>query len=141
MKTAIRYYSRTGNTKKLADAIAQTVGVPAQTVDVPLDEEVDVLFLGSAVYAAGVDQRLKDFIAKLDPAKVKNVVCFSTAALLPSTYGQVSKMLTQKGIPVDRREFHCRGRFQFAHKNRPNAEDLAAVKLFAQEIQKAPARQ
>lgn len=134
MKIAIRYYSKTGNTKKLADAIAQAVGVPALDVDTPLEEPVDVLFLGSAVYAAGVDQKVKDFIAGLDPAKMKNVVNFSTAALLPSTYGQISKLLAAKGIPLDEREFHCRGRFQFVHKNRPNEEDIAQVKQFAKKI-------
>lgn len=134
MRIAIRYYSRTGNTKKLADAIAEVTGVPAETVDVPLEGEVDILFLGSAVYAAGLDQKMKDFIASLDANKVKNVVNFSTAALLPSTYGQVSKLLAAKGVVLDAREFHCRGRFSLVHKDRPNEKDITAVKRFAQEI-------
>lgn len=33
MKIAVRYYSRSGSTKKLADAVAQAVGVTAQTTD------------------------------------------------------------------------------------------------------------
>lgn len=45
MKTAIRYFTRSGNTKKLADAIAGAVGVPALTVAEPLREPVDTLFL------------------------------------------------------------------------------------------------
>jgi flavodoxin len=55
MKIAVRYFSRGGNTKKLADAIANAVGVTAETTDVPLTEDVDILFLGSSVYAYGVD--------------------------------------------------------------------------------------
>lgn len=134
MNIAIRYHSRTGNTRKLAEAIAQAVGVRAETLDVPLEGGVDVLFLGSAVYAAGVDESVKTFIQGLDPSRVKNVVNFSTAALLPSTYGQVSKLLAEQGIPLDAREFRCRGKFSFAHKNRPNAEDLAAVQQFAKQF-------
>jgi len=33
MKTAIRYYTKTGNTKKLAESIANVVNVEAKTVD------------------------------------------------------------------------------------------------------------
>lgn len=36
MKVAVRYYTRGGNTKKLADAISKALGVPAQTTSVPL---------------------------------------------------------------------------------------------------------
>ena len=39
MKIAVRYYSRGGNTKKLADAIAKAVGVEALTADTPLKED------------------------------------------------------------------------------------------------------
>lgn len=131
MNIAIRYVTRTGNTKKLADAIAEAVGIPAETMDVPLDEPVDVLFLGSSVYAAGVDNQVKAFINTLDADKVGRVACFSTAALLPSTYAQVSKLLAARGITADTREYHCRGQFSFAHKGRPNAEDLKAAKSFA----------
>ena len=62
MKIAIRYYTKTGNTKKLAEAIGNEINVEAKTVDEPLTEDVDILFLGSAVYAAGIDQKIKDFI-------------------------------------------------------------------------------
>ena len=63
MTVAVRYFSRTGNTKKLAECVASEAGVTAETVDVALSEKVDVLFLGSAVYAAGVDPSIKDFIS------------------------------------------------------------------------------
>lgn len=134
MKIAIRYYTKTGNTKKLAEAIAEAVSVPAEAVDVPLDDEVDILFLGSAVYAAGVDAKIKDFIHSLDREKVRRVVNFSTAALLPSTYSQVSKLLAEKNILLDEREFHCRGRFKFMHKEKPDLSDISSVKKFAEAI-------
>ena len=137
MNTAIRYYSKTGNTKKLADAISEVSGVEAQTVNVPLDDEVDILFLGSSVYAAGVDEKVKEFIQSLDSKKVKKVVNFSTAAILSSTYSQESKLLSERNIPVDSREFHCRGSFKIMHKNRPNSEDISELKSFVKEILKS----
>ena len=45
MKIAVRYYTKTGNTKKLAMAIAEAVGVEAKPISVPVDEPVDILFL------------------------------------------------------------------------------------------------
>ena len=134
MKTAVRYYTKSGNTQKLADAIAEIAGVAAQTVDVPFEEEVDVLFLGSSVYGFGVDEQISNFIGNLDSGRVKTVVNFSTAALVPSTYSQVYKLLAAKNIPLDRREFHCRGKYKFMHKDSPNEADLNAVKRFADEI-------
>ncbi|MDO5291586.1 MAG: flavodoxin family protein [bacterium] len=134
MKTAIRYYSKTGNTRKLAAAISQIIGVPAETVSHPIDKPVDVLFLGSSVYAAGVDQEIKKFIASLDKAKINRVICFSTAALLPSTYKQVKQLIEERGIPVDEREFHCRGSFKLLHRDRPNEQDLKDVQSFASKI-------
>ena len=90
MKIAIRYYTKTGNTKKLAEAISQVVNVEAKTVDEPLSEDVDILFLGSAVYAAGIDGEVKEFIKNID-VNVGEVVNFSSAALIESTYSQVKK--------------------------------------------------
>ena len=131
MKIAIRYYTKSGNTKRLADAIADVTGIAAETVDVPLGEEVDILFFGSSVYAFGVDEKITAFINSLDRKKVKNVVNFSTAALVPSTYSHVKKLLSAKNIPLDSREFHCRGKFKFMHGDRPNENDINAVKAFA----------
>ena len=84
MKVAIRYYSRGGNTKKLAEAIGEELGLKALTTDTPLEEDVDILFLGSSVYAYGVDDNIKRFIENID-VKVGCVYNFSTAALIRST--------------------------------------------------------
>ena len=90
MKTEIRYYTRTGNTKKLAEAIADALGEEAKEVSVPLAEYTDILFLGSSVYAAGVDENIKEFM-KLNKDKIGKIVNFSTAALISSTYNQVKR--------------------------------------------------
>ena len=46
MNIAVRYYTRSGNTKKLADAVAQTASVESKDIACPLDEKADILFLG-----------------------------------------------------------------------------------------------
>jgi flavodoxin len=133
MKYAVRYYSRTGHMRKMAMSIAEEIGVKAETVDVLINEDIDILFLGSAVYAAGISAEMKKFIACLD-SKVKNVVNFSSAAVLPSSYSQIKKLLKAKNIPLDEREFHCRGQFSALHRGRPNEEDLNNLKEFIKKI-------
>ena len=49
--------------QKMAEAVSSVLGVEAKTLDKPLSNDVDVLLLGSAVYAAGIDGKVKDFIA------------------------------------------------------------------------------
>lgn len=133
MKIAIRYFSRSGNTKKLADAIAEAVGVEAKEVSEPLEEPVDILFLGSSVYAAGVDDAVKKFIGD-NRANIGTLYNFSTAALISSTYKQIQKIAGENGVKVAEEEFHCRGSFAVMHKGRPNQEDLNAVAAFAKKI-------
>ncbi len=133
MKIAIRYYTKTGNTKKLAEAIASVVNVEAKTVDEPLTEDVDILFLGSAVYAAGIDQKIKDFIKSIN-VNVGEVVNFSSAALIESTYKQVKNEVEAKGLKMSENEFHCRGAFKFVHRGKPDKNDLKDVQEFAKRI-------
>ncbi len=133
MKAAIRYYTRGGNTEKLAFAISKATGLPAETIDVPLLEDVDILFLGSSVYGFDVDDQVKQFISNID-VKVGKVVNFSTACLVKSTYKQVGKLLAEKNIPLAKEEYYCRGSFGPMHKGRPNQQDLQAAEAFARKI-------
>ena len=133
MKIAIRYYTKTGNTKKLAEAIGSAINVEAKTVDEPLTEDVDILFLGSAVYAAGIDGKIKEFIKDIN-VNVGEIVNFSSAALIESTYKQVKKEVEAKGLKMSENEFHCRGAFNFVHRGHPNDEDLKNAQEFAKRI-------
>ena len=133
MKIAVRYYSRGGNTKKVALAIAEAAGVEARTVAVPLDEKADVLFLGSAVYAAGVDNAVKLFLEE-NKENIGTVYNFSTASILPSTYKQMQKITGDLGISLSDREYHCRGSFALLHKGHPDEGDLARARAFAKQV-------
>lgn len=133
MKAAVRYYTQTGNTKKLADAITAELGVEAKSIDTPLEEDTEILFLCNSVYWAGVDGKVKQFL-KRPGAKVGQLVNVSTAALIESTYGQMKKLTAGAGIPLSDKEFHCKGSFKALHKGKPDDADLAAVKRFAREI-------
>ena len=134
MKVAVRYYTKTGNTKRLAEAVAEAVGVQALTIETPVTEQVDILFLGNSYYAFTIDSEVRAFVQSLDKDKVGRIVNFGSAAMLNSTYKKIKAVADKVGIPVDVREFHCKGEFKGIHKGRPNEEDLAAVKEFASAI-------
>ncbi|MDR1972114.1 MAG: flavodoxin [Treponema sp.] len=134
MKVAVRYVTRSGNTKKLADAIGQAAQVPALPVTHPLAEPVDLLFLGGSVYGGGVDSALISFIGGLASGTVKKVAVFSTAAITFSAYPQIKRLLAARGIAVESREYHCRGKFAVFHRNRPDDRDCAAAAKFAADL-------
>jgi len=134
MTVAVRYYTKTGNTKRLAEAVAAAVGVEALPLSAPLDERVDVLFLGNSYYAFSNDPEVRSFIRSLEREKVGRIVNFGSAAMLNSTYRKVKEEADRVGVAMDPREFHCRGEFKGIHKGRPNADDLAAAAAFAKSI-------
>ena len=132
MTYAVRYYTKTGNTKKLAEAVAETLGVEALPISEPVKEPVDILFLGNSYYAFSIDPEVRSFVQTLDKNKVGRIVNFGSAAMLNSTYKKVKAEADKVGIPMEAREFHCRGEFKGVHKGRPNAEDLQAAADFAE---------
>lgn len=131
MNIEVRYYSRSGNTKKVAEAIAKAVGVDAKDCSHAINEPVDILFIGGSVYWGGVDKNLKEFISNLDPAKVKCVATFGTSALVKEPDKETEKLVKGKNIPVSSKSFHCRGAFTAMHKGHPNNEDLKQAAIFA----------
>ncbi len=134
MKVAVRYYTKTGNTKRLAEAIASAAGVEALPISTPVTEQVDILFLGNSYYAFNIDPEVRDFIKVLDKDKVKRIVNFGSAAMLNSTYKKVKAEADKVGIPMDEHEFHCKGEFKGIHKGRPNEDDLKAASEFARQL-------
>ena len=134
MKAAVRYYTKTGNTKRLAQAVAEAVGAEALPLDFPVEEPVDVLFLGNSYYAFSIDPEVRDFIRSLDKEKVGRIVNFGSAAMLNSTWKKVKAEADKVGIPMDTREFHCKGEFKGLHKGRPNEADMDAAAAFAKSL-------
>ena len=134
MKAAVRYYTKTGNTKRLAEAVAKAVGVEALPISTPVEDAVDILFLGNSYYAFSIDPEVRGFIKGLDKNKVGRIVNFGSAAMLNSTYKKVKAEADKVGVPMDEREFHCRGEFKGIHRGKPDEDDLKAAAEFARKI-------
>jgi flavodoxin len=133
MTYAVRYYTKTGNTKRLAEAIAKELGVEALPISEAIEEPVDILFLGNSYYAFNIDPEVKAFVGSLDKNKVGKIVNFGSAAMLNSTYKKVKAEADKVGIPMDEKEFHCRGEFKGIHKGRPNQDDVDAAVQFVKQ--------
>jgi len=137
MTYAVRYYTKTGNTKKLAEAIANELGVDALPISEQINEKVDILFLGNSYYAFSIDPEVRDFVRSLDKNKVGAIVNFGSAAMLNSTFKKVKAEADKVGIPMMDKEFHCKGEFKGLHKGRPNSDDLKDAAKFAHELKKS----
>lgn len=120
---AVRYYSKLGNTKTIAEAIAEGAGVKAVSVteEPELKEKTELLFLGGAPYANIMAPELKAYANKLDKAMVGKVVLFTTSNWSRRTVLALKKLLREKGIPVEDTYFyahmlHIQGRVDAARE-------------------------
>ncbi|MSS19139.1 flavodoxin family protein [Pseudoramibacter porci] len=113
MNSAVRYYSRSGNTRLVAEAIAKAMGVKAVAVDdsqAALTQPVDVLFIGGALYAYGIDEHLKAYLDTLKKDQVKKAVVFSTSLVSKHAIALIKAALNEKGIPVAEQTLYFRGK-------------------------------
>jgi flavodoxin len=139
MNIKVLYFSKSGNTRKLAEAIAEKLNTPTESIPpaYPLDN-VKVLFLGSGVYGGKIDQKMVDFIKTLDNKKVKNVALFGTAGSTQDSAIQAMKQqLTARGINVLDESYLCLGKFFLFFKlGHPNAEEIKGAQEFAEKVVK-----
>lgn len=158
MKALVTYYSRTGNTKKLAHAIYDAIHVEkklATLEEVESFEGYDIIFLGFPVQAHSVPAKVIPFFKKL-PAGQK-IALFTTHGSLRG--GRLPKQALEHAASISGRAkilgtFGVRGRVdatlldalskqmehqawaeeaQGAHAH-PNDADLADGRTFAKEI-------
>ena len=129
MSVKVVYCSRSGNTKLVADAIAEAAGVAAVSVTdegAAITEPVDVLFVGGALYAHSIDKNLKAYLAAVPEGNVKKAVAFSTASFSKHAIDVIKKALKAKGIDVA-------DDFLFIKKTASDAQ-LEEAKAFAKKF-------
>lgn len=130
MELAIRYFSRTGNTRKLAFAIGEALGIEAKDLNEPL-KKADILFLGSAVYGAKLDDAVVSYLRNLDKTSISLIIPFSTTAIVKSSYPLIKKIADEQYLKLSEEHFFCKAQAGFLHKGRPNRHDLEQAKAFA----------
>ncbi len=123
MTLAVRYFSKLGNTKTIAEAIAAGAEVaPLSILDEPiLSAPVDILFLGGAPYANIMAPELKKYAENLEQDKVGRVILFTTSNWSRRTIRGLRRILREKGIYVEDDYFyahmlHINGRLEAARE-------------------------
>lgn len=119
---AVRYCSKTGNTQKVADVIAKKVGTVAQSINEPIIEDVDFLFLGGAVHMVTLDNELKEYITHLNKDKIKHVVMFGTSGSILSIRKGLEKALHEKQLPIIKEHL-------FLHGLKPHVNELTTKQV------------
>jgi len=130
--------SRGGNTRKVADAIAEELGVKAGDARASPPDDAKILFLGSGTYGGKPGEAMMKFIES-GTFTGRKVALFGTSASPAGSEKMIAVMadsLKQKGATV-LGSWHCRGRFLLSNWGRPNEEDLDNAKKFAKEMVKS----
>jgi flavodoxin len=136
MKFAVRYQSRGGNTRAVAETIADTLGVKAEPVTVPLDENADILFIGGALYAWRIDKKLKKYLDNIEPEKIGKIAVFGTSGGQENVIKKITEYAAKKGIKADERSLYVPMGFQgnaiFGRKGGNLTErQISRIKKFA----------
>jgi len=104
MKPCVLYFSRTENTKRMAEAISESTKAPAfdMTSSEPsVVEDYDLLIVGTPVEGSRPAVETMDFVERLPKTEGKKAILFCTHALgKGSTFKVLEKELSSKGYDV-----------------------------------------
>jgi len=98
------YFSRTGNTKLMAEAIANAIKAPAFDLaasEPSVVEDYDMIILGKPVEGASPAKETTAFIDRLPNVDGKKAILFCTYRIFKGkTFKAMSKALSSKGYNV-----------------------------------------
>jgi flavodoxin len=101
MKACVLYYSRTGNTRRFAEAISQATGAPIFRIeesDATNFTDYDLLFIGTPVTGFSAAPQVIAFVKKLPLSSGKQTILFCTCAIAKGqTFSVLEKELVQRG--------------------------------------------
>lgn len=133
MDYQVIYYSKTGHTKKVAEAIASELDVIAEDVS-SADLDADALvFLGSGCYGGNPSKDMTKFILDSD-FKSRSVALFGTSGSGEGKeVNEMEKVLSSKEALI-KGKFFCKGQILLKNRGRPNEEDLEGAREFARRM-------
>ena len=104
MKPCVLYFSRTGNTKRMAEAISESVKAPvfAMTSSEPsVVKDFDLLIIGTPVEGFRPAKETMNFVERLSKTESKKAILFCTYALWKGrTFNILKKGLSRKGYTI-----------------------------------------
>lgn len=101
MKACVIYFSRTGNTKSMAEAISDSIKASAFDItscEPSVVEDFDMLILGTPVEGLRPAKEILNFIEQMPEAEGKKTIVFCTYALWKArTLRTLANKLAKKG--------------------------------------------
>lgn len=113
MSVLIRYQSRGGHVREMAEIISEGVGVEPVSVSdpqAPITEPVDVLFIGGALYKFRLDPSMEAFIAGIPEGLVAKAIVFGSSALTRRPIYLMQERLKARGIDIHPMALYMRGK-------------------------------
>ncbi|MBN2042637.1 MAG: flavodoxin, partial [Candidatus Aenigmarchaeota archaeon] len=123
-KFEVLYYSKTGNTRKVAGVIANKLGViPESVKDQLIIKKGTFVFLGCAMYAGKLPKQMTDFIGK-NNFRGREVALFGTSGAGDGKHlEEIERLLKEKGAKI-KGKYGCRGGFLIFGYGHPNDDEL-----------------
>lgn len=141
MKSIVLYSTKTGNTQKIAQAIASETNAEIIQISNPTLTNVnlssyDLIFVGTGIQAGYPFPEMVTYLNTIDLQEPKNFAIFLTWGGAGKTNETVSNkvrtILQQKNQNVIDGFFSSYGKWNMRKSSRPNDDDINAAKTWAQ---------
>ncbi len=113
MSVAIRYQSRGGHVKEMAEIIAEGAKVEPVSIndpEGPITKPVDVLFIGGALYKFHLDPSMEEYLKNIPEGMVRKAIVFGSSALTRRPIYLIQERLKAKGIDIHPMALYMRGK-------------------------------
>jgi len=102
MKACVLYFSQTGNTRKFAEAISDSLTIPTvfdmTATESSVVDDFDVIILGTPVHGFNPSKEALAFVERLPEGNGKRAILFCTCRLWKGrTFGKLKKEMKKKG--------------------------------------------
>jgi flavodoxin len=135
MNISVIYYTKLGHSKKIAQAIANELGVKAQDIrENPEIKDVDLLYIVSGIYGGKSAPGLLEFLKTLDGQQIKRAYLLTSSGGKTTRAAEVRTVLTELGIPVVEEEFTCQGAIFLFGMGHPDKTDIQNAIQFVQSV-------
>jgi flavodoxin len=128
------YFSRTGNTRKVAEAIADELGVTARNIKAVDKLSPDsFVFLGTGCYGAVLPKDIAIFL-KRNQFNGRKVALFTTSCFGSTAERSfIEKQISNQGAEITD-NFYCLGHWMTMKKNHPNRQELENARSYARIV-------
>lgn len=133
MNIKIAYLSKTGHSKKIAQAISKELGIdPLNIADNPTIFGSDLLFIIGGVYYGDCDPEMAEFGAKIKPVNAQKVVLITSCSSKKDTMSKLIATLKTNYIEI-LGDHIVPGAFLLVSLGHPNKEDIENAVAYARK--------